>query len=473
MRNRTIHFLGWRGTGQAGHPRGMGLAVLALVATLGLASSCRWVISPPGEAEERAHAEAAGQVYVPPLSERPLPDLAASATLAEALSYAMLSNGNLEAAYRDWRSALERVPQAGALPDPRLDFDVAFATKNVKNFGDIFDSVKLGLEQEVPRTERRTERAVQSLAEAQATGEKFRAAKYDLQSRVTTAYTDLALNGVRISLTSITLRLLSDTYETGLHRFHAMEEGTLGDLDKITIEIERLKSEQRGQAIGHASLVAALNGLLSRPADAPVALAVLPAAAVPASWTESELFARAVANNPDLAAMRRDVEARGAASVLAELEKKPDYTFRTMLQYSIADSALMPGVGVGMNLPLNRPRIEAAMAEAREARLAAQARLRAGESDATARLVAALTGIRNADRAIADFAGRIIPATERLLDTQLTTYGSGGGALLDILDTQRLLVDFRRTVAEAQADRLRSLGTLESILGEDLYALAP
>jgi hypothetical protein len=38
------------------------------------------------------------------------------------LPYAALNNPGLEAAFNRWRAALERAPQASALPDPRFNY---------------------------------------------------------------------------------------------------------------------------------------------------------------------------------------------------------------------------------------------------------------------------------------------------------------------------------------------------------------
>ena len=57
---------------------------------------------------------------VPPVTK--LPDLKAGAELPDLLAYAALNNPGLEAAFHRWKAALERVPQAKSLPDPRFTY---------------------------------------------------------------------------------------------------------------------------------------------------------------------------------------------------------------------------------------------------------------------------------------------------------------------------------------------------------------
>jgi outer membrane protein TolC len=449
-----------------------------LGATLTL-SGCAWVIRPQGEEAERVKVAQAEEPYRQPIEKRPLPDLSRRAPLPQVLDYAFSAGGELEAAYREWRGALERVPQPGALPDPKLEFKTVLNPFNPESLGKVLQSLSLDLSQEVPRKAKRVARADQALAQARGAGEKFRAAKYQLQNKVVGLYAQLALNEETTALTSETLRLLGQTHELALHRFHSMAEGALSDVYKIEIEIEKQQSELRALENARARLVGELNGALNRSAGAPLGKTTLAEVNFPKA-SQEELFARAVEHNAELASLRREIEARGAAQTLANLEKKPDFMVSGGLDESLGDLSSLSGfstpmlnLGVNMNLPLNRERIRAAIAEALAMRQAADARYAAARSNTQARLVMALASIRDTQRVITDYDEHIVPAANRLLDTQLSTYGSGGGEFLDVLDTERLLIDFKQLVLQARADRLRFYGELEEVLGEDLLIPKP
>lgn len=432
-----------------------------------LAASCSRNLVPVGEPAERSRARAAEGVYSAPLAKRPLPALQADAALPRVLQYAFTANGEIEAAYRDWRGAIERVVQAGALADPRLEFSFMFDADNFQSFTGVLKSFRLMASQELPAKGKRPAKGAQALAEAQASGERFRAAKFALQRKVVQAYADLSLNGLLIGQTSETLRLLRQSREVALHRYHEGTDTVLADLRKLDVEIQTAQSDQNSLRIQEQGLAATLNGLLNRPPEAPLGPVRLPELQWPAD-SDAELFARAVRANPDLAALRKEIEAKGAAQVLAELERKPDYTVNAGLE-----GLLSPTVGVGMTLPINRERIRAMIAESLAMRQAAEARLRAAQSDTLARVVLALVSLRDAERILDNYHRQIIPRTKELLDSQLATYGSGGGEVLDILDTERMLIDFRKLVLRAESDRLRAAAALEETIGEDLFKFIP
>lgn len=447
--------------------------VLLLVGAFGLlvlASACsslNRVIVPKGEPAERAKAARAEGSFAVPVNKRPLPDLSGKAPLPLVLEYAFNSNGELEAAYRDWRAAIERIPQAGALPDPMLDFSFIFGPGSLDSFSSALDSIRLMIRQDVPAGGKRQAMADVALAEAQATGEKFRASKYRLQKDVVSAYADLALNRADVELESENLRLLNQSYNVGLQRYSAGGETNLADLRKLEVEIETAKSELQGLLIEQKRMEGTLNGVLNRPPDAALGEVALPEVGLP-SLSDAELFAKAVQSNPELAGMRKDIEARGAAQVLAELQKKPDYSFSAGV-----DMMLNPMLSIGMTLPINRERIRAGIAEALANRQAAETRLRSSEFDVQARLVMALTLMRDANRILTSYREKIIPKNKELFDTQLSTYGSGGGDILDLLDTERLLIEFRKLVLQAESDRARGSAEVEEVIGEDVYRYMP
>ena len=357
----------------------------------------------------------------------------------------------------------------GALPDPRIEFKALFNPLNSSFFDTVLDSVSVGFSQEIPRKAKRKARAEQSLALAQAEGSRFRQAKYSLQTKVTRVYAGLALNARLTELNAETLRLFRETYDITLRRYNTMAEGNLADLRKIEAEIQKTESETRALGIERDRLTGEMNGLLNRPAGSAYGKAELRRFRA-STDSEAEMFARAVRNNPELAAQRKEIAARGAAQVLAELEKKPDFEVNGELGYALSGS-VTPTLGFSTTLPINRARIRAGIAEALAMRQASEAKYRAAESDALARLVMALNAIRDTRRILDDYQNHIIPTTKEALDTQLSTYGSGGGDFLDILDTERLLIDYRKLVLQAEADRLRFYAEVQDVLGEDLLLL--
>ena len=87
--------------------------VLIVGSLLVLAAGC----AAPAEREAREAVADVERQYAPrPAAEAPdsapLPALAEDATLEDCLAYAARNNPGLEASFRRWQAAMERVPQA-------------------------------------------------------------------------------------------------------------------------------------------------------------------------------------------------------------------------------------------------------------------------------------------------------------------------------------------------------------------------
>ena len=106
--------------------------------------------------------------------------------------HALLANAGVEAAYWEWRAALERVPQAGT-PDTNL---AVFGSHAFGAMGDAWERTTLGLQTDpmgnLPPPSRLRAAAAQALEEARATGRRFEQAKWDLRARVYDAWLDYA-----------------------------------------------------------------------------------------------------------------------------------------------------------------------------------------------------------------------------------------------------------------------------------------
>src|ERR1700691_2255567 len=93
-----------------------GIAAFAL-----LLGGCKG-IQQPGERRARENLASVDRVYRPQ-GERPaLPTVTTNSTLSDLLTYAMLNQPRIEAAYFDWADSVEKITVERSLPDPKLTF---------------------------------------------------------------------------------------------------------------------------------------------------------------------------------------------------------------------------------------------------------------------------------------------------------------------------------------------------------------
>ena len=112
----------------------IGFAVLALTGCKGIATH--------GEREARQQIGTVKAAYRPNDRRPALPDLTTNSSLGDFLTYAMLNQPQIEAAYYDWAASVENITVARSLPDPQLTFQADIV--------DVVSSVMPGLMQQFP-----------------------------------------------------------------------------------------------------------------------------------------------------------------------------------------------------------------------------------------------------------------------------------------------------------------------------------
>ena len=205
--------------------------------------------------------------------------------------------------------------------------------------------------------------------------------------------------------------------------------------------------------------------MLGRPADATlnppqhIEQRLIPA-------DDSELLAVAVDHNPELAALAHQVEGRGDVLELARLQWIPDINPSLVFSGSIAQA-----VGATIALPTTIGEIRGRIEEARGMLRAAEAQFRQAQYERGSAFVAALLMLRNSERQADLFERTIVPATEQIVETTTTSYSSGNATYLELIDSQRSLLESRQGLIEARATREKKLAEVEALAGVDLETI--
>ncbi len=448
------------------HVRARGTHMLILGVSIG-ASLAGCVLTPNGTSDERAKLSAASHDYEPRIEAHQVPDLPAVADWREILSRAFLANGELESSYFEWKAAFARIDQAATWPNSNvaLSFSYMFSPGSMKawnraTIGAGFDpSMNLSLP-----TKTRIAGKV-ALEAARAAGDRFRAAKFDLQRRVLQAYLDLALTEelIRIERDNLTfLKLLSDSAAD-----RARAGGPMQDLFKALIEAQTAQNELANLEAKANSTRGMLNGMLARDARAPLNLPPNLPGPRPVGADDADLIAIAVAQNPELAGLAQQVAGRADAVELARLAYLPD-----VIPSASVTGNLSQSLGAMLMLPTKLPAIRAAIDEAQAMTWSAQAMLQQTRHDRAASFVADLYLMRNAERESLLYRQRIVPATRQLVSSSRDAYAAGTIGFADLIDSERMFISVRRLVAEAQIEREQRLAELEALAGVDIETLS-
>jgi outer membrane protein TolC len=206
--------------------------------------------------------------------------------------------------------------------------------------------------------------------------------------------------------------------------------------------------------------------MLARDGTAPLTLPkALPTARL-VNADDAQLIAVAVDQNPDLAALAHQVAGRANALELARLAYLPDIIPSLSITGSISQI-----LGAMIMLPTTLPAIRAAIDDAAAMQRSSEALARQTRHDRAASFVANLYLLRNAERQIAYYQQRVIPATQQLLSTSREEYAAGTLPFADLIDSERMYISVRLMIAEVRIEREKRLAELEALAGVDIEML--
>jgi cobalt-zinc-cadmium efflux system outer membrane protein len=435
---------------------------LALVAfSIGLASC---TVHPPGEQEERDAAMQAGKPFErrtevrqePPLPENPTPD--------QLVEYALLNNAELAQHYWEWRSAIEQIPQDGTQSST---LNVAAGT-SITNGRASWGSSTVALSND-PMTDikwpgKLDAAAKQTLENAKAAGQRFLKAKYDLRNKVLSVYYDYALNAELIRLEQSNQQLLQTTVTVTQAQNRAGSSGQQ-DVLKADNEADMSRNDIAYMESQLPSQRAAINALLSRPAEAPLPVLTELPPPRPLVFGDEELVELAAKQNPELIALADEMRGRGEGIRLAKLQYVPDFNLSAGTDLMGVTQSVLGQATIPI---LRYEALNAAIAQADANLRASEAMRRQAGNDLTAQVVVDITIIRDTDRQLNLFEHTILPRAHRVVDVGRSAYETGRDSLLDLLDDQRSLIAIQRLVANLKITREKHLAELESITASDL-----
>jgi outer membrane protein TolC len=444
-------------------------AVLLLAAVAPLAGC----VPLAGETELAETLMTEGRRYERPPFEvegGPLPELVEDSTLADYLKYGALNNPGLEAAFNRWKAAVERIPQAKALPDPRLNFGW-FISEVETRVGP--QRAKVGVSQMFPWRGKRALRGELALHAAEAAHARYEATKLRLFYKIERAYWEYWYLARAIAVTEENLKLL--TYLEGVARTK-FAAGQAPHSAVIKVQVEMGKLEDRLKALADmrrprsANLDAALGRrageVLPWPKDEPPERDDL-------ELSHESLLPLLLEQNPQLAAAEALVAREQAGIDLARRNYRPDVGLG--LDYVLTGESLMGGADSGkdpvvamfsMTLPFGKEKYSAAEREAEARHAAALLDRENQENGLAASLKLALFEFRDAGRKIDLYRDTLLPKARQSLDVARQAFEAGRADFLDIIDSERTLLEFDLSHARALADRAATLATIEMLVGK-------
>ncbi len=417
------------------------LAAVAAAAAISALSGCAGIPT-SGEHQARAGLAATEAAYRPGDRRPTLPALDANVTLGTLLTFAMLNDPRIEAAYYDYAAAVERITTERSLPDPRLGLEL--------DIQDIVTVIMPGLMSELPWFGRLGLRADVATAESQSKFHAFEAAVLDAAFRVKRAYYRLHFLGDKARITGETLALMTDLERIARAQSEAGKV-TLQDALRAQIEQDRLRNEIANLEDSRGPLMAQLKAALGLGAGAPDPPLPARFESTPLGVTADQLLATALARNPRLRAMEEELRVAEAGIRLAHQSKVPD--FSASIEADASAFPVMVRPSIGFTVPLWRDKIAAEIAGAQARKAAASARLGAEQIQLAVDFAEKAFMYREATRNAQLITEGLLPKARMSLDIARESYATGKTDFINLLDAERTLLDLRLSEVDARTQR--------------------
>ena len=389
------------------------------------------------------------------------------ASLKGVLAFVEARNPELRAMSLEADAAQQRLRGAGALPDPIVQMelrDIPFSdpTLSPANAG----STRYSLRQMYPLGDKRELRRGVATAEASVADARRGAVVAETRMRAKTAYSQYwyAVHAQRVTES---LRLVMSDLEQVARSRYSSGLAPQQDVIKAQTELTGLRTDLVMIGSERRQAAARLNGVLARPADAPLAepreLRPVPSRAFDFAALTKTVGER----SPTLAMTKAQIAAAEGNAQLMRASRTPDLGVGVaVIQQGtrLTDYELMLEVNIPWQTDIIRANVNEAVAmsdaaTARRDAAAAQLQSELGQN------WAALDALREQGEIVRS---TLLPQVELTYKSALSSYQSGRVDFTTLLDAQRQIRRTRLDLLKVELEQQMRLAEIERIVGEDL-----
>lgn len=397
--------------------------------------------------------------------------------LAWCLERAEEANPDLEVARSAAAAAGERVYPAGALPDPRLRYELSNVPTGDLDLGSTPLSGQLfGLSMHLLfpgllKSQREAARAIAQAAEAAADDESRRVA-----AAVEWAWVELGFAQRALDVTEGNMDLLRQFAKIAEAKYR-VGEGLQQNVMHAQAALTELLDERLQRRAALQAGQARLGALLELPLDLdlPRTTSLREAAPLPEL---AALDARLDATSPRLRALAERKAAAEHQRRAVRLQGYPDfdvglgYRVRRQVPGDPVEGDDFLGASVVVRLPLDRRKRQAQVAEQDALVRQSQAEYRKVRAQLRDALRQRYAELQRADQTIALLEDGLLPQAQQTLDSSRSAYAVNKVTFLSLIDSQVRLLNAQLRLERAIADRRIAFAAIEANVGAALRPAA-
>jgi outer membrane protein TolC len=388
---------------------------------------------------------------------------------------ALRANPELQAANLRWDASKEKIPQARSLDDPTLGFTY-FGEPVQTRVGE--KQAGFTASQKIPFYGKLRLKGEVAKNEAGIFEEKYRTLEREVIAKTKSSFYELYWIYKSIKIDEENKELLRRFAKIAEIKY-ATGKATQQDVLKAQVELSKIVNELITLEQLKETAIARVNILLNRHPEMPLGI---PEEVNITELTVSlaELYQKAKEISPELGISKYRIERDKAAYKLAKKQYFPDFTFG--LNYTLINdlpsSVLSSPVGesrdsytgtLSINIPIFRKRKYDAGVREANARLKSSEKAHRNIENMT------LFGVKDfhfkvqtAERLVKLYRDSIIPQAEQSLKAAEIGYQAGQVDFLNLIDSQRVLLDFNLAYYRSVADFGINISELERVIGTEL-----
>ncbi len=391
--------------------------------------------------------------------------------LQDYLRYAALDNAGLKAAFEQWKAAIEQIPQAKSLPDPKFTYGYFIEEVETK-VGP--QRQKFEIMQTFPWFGVIEARGDRAAAKAKAAHKRYEAKKLELFQEVKYAFYEYTYLAKAIEITKQNLELVTHFEEIARTRYIT---AITSHPDIIRAQIELAILEDRLESLKELrpAITAKLNSILNRQVSSNLPWPK-PPKYQQVSIDFSQLYAIIIQNNPDLQALDYEIEAVRNSEKLAKKKSFPHFGIGVSYidtaharASGVDDSGKDPIIAmVSLTLPIWTGNYKAAQRQARAQLHQKTHEKTQMENTFAAKAQQLLYEFEDSNRKIKLYRDVIILKAKEMLVASETAYQAGTIDFLSLIDAQRILLKYELFYERKLAENAQKLAKIEMLAGTQL-----
>jgi outer membrane protein, heavy metal efflux system len=381
---------------------------------------------------------------------------------------ALARNPSIAAARARWRMVSQRIPQAAAWEDPKLNFR-SLMGRFVQIPANGFTNQTVSLEQSIPISGRNRSRERAAAAEAVAAFQDLRRQELEVVVKARSAFIQLVSDYELMDLNQAEETALSQIIESSRTKF---EVGAEPESDLLTAQIEQQKlteerqnlEQQRSEEETTLKVLLSLNVFqsLGRP-DLRKLRAV--------NLDPHDLRSRILLNNPAVLQANANLAAAESRYQLAKREWIPDPTVSVQADHYNSGSQLVSEVsgGISISLPwLNENKYSAGEREALDQVIAARDDLEEAKNKVLGKLRDQLQKLETLHHHADLYENSLIPSAKQSISANQSAYETDKTPFRNVVSSERNLWEIEAAYRQHLADYQIALAELESLVGSNL-----